>query len=303
VGSCDGKLYVLRKANGQLVWSYTTAGPVRSSPAVAEGKVLVGSDDGGLYCFDALASKATKLWEFQTSSPVSSSPAVASGKVFFGAHNSKIYALNATDGQQIWSYRTEGVVASSPAIAYGRVFAGSDDGKIYAFGQQVDIAVTEITSEKTVVGQGYAANIDVDVANQGQLRILDSVCLQCLSGPTIGVQMVIVDGGAGKTILFIWNTTGVPKGNYTFASYASLVSGETDTTDNFCVGSWIVVTIPGDVDGDFNVDIYDVVAVCVAYGSKRGDLEYKPNCDINNDAKIDIYDVVIACSHYGEKCP
>jgi len=64
------------------------------------------------------------------------------------------------------------------------------------------------------------------------------------------------------------------------------------------------VTIPGDVVASyFEVDIYDIVKICAAYGSKEGDPKYVPECDINCDRKIDIYDVVIACIHYRQIDP
>jgi len=50
-------------------------------------------------------------------------------------------------------------------------------------------------------------------------------------------------------------------------------------------------------------DIYDIVKICAAYGSKEGDPKYVPECDINCDRKIDIYDVVIACIHYRQIDP
>jgi outer membrane protein assembly factor BamB len=36
---------------GKELWSYEIGKAVASSPAVADGKVVVGSDDGMVYCF------------------------------------------------------------------------------------------------------------------------------------------------------------------------------------------------------------------------------------------------------------
>jgi thermitase len=65
----------------------------------------------------------------------------------------------------------------------------------------------------------------------------------------------------------------------------------------------LTVLIPGDTDADFDVDIYDVVRICAAYGSKRGEPPYDPVCDMNDDGKINIYDVVTATANYGQKWP
>src|SRR5208282_713818 len=55
-----------------LKWSYTTGGtridPVASSPAVANGVVYVGSNDGNVYALNA--STGAKLWSYNARSPV-----------------------------------------------------------------------------------------------------------------------------------------------------------------------------------------------------------------------------------------
>jgi hypothetical protein len=56
----------------------------------------------------------------------------------------------------------------------------------------------------------------------------------------------------------------------------------------------------GDVDGDRDVDIFDIVLIAGAYGSEEGEPRYNPNYDIDGDGDIDIFDIVIAASHYGE---
>ena len=60
------------------------------------------------------------------------------------------------------------------------------------------------------------------------------------------------------------------------------------------------MTILGDVDGDRDVDIFDIVAMAGAYGSETGDPEYEPNYDLDGDGDIDIYDIVAAAGNYGE---
>jgi outer membrane protein assembly factor BamB len=51
VGSDDGRVYLLSLDHGKQVWSYEIGRAVGSSPAVLDGKVVIGADDGLVYCF------------------------------------------------------------------------------------------------------------------------------------------------------------------------------------------------------------------------------------------------------------
>src|SRR5207237_5204507 len=58
----------------ELLWSFKTQGPVKSSAAIASGRIFIGSDDGYVYALDL--KTGTKLWVYKTEGPVESSPLV-----------------------------------------------------------------------------------------------------------------------------------------------------------------------------------------------------------------------------------
>jgi hypothetical protein len=64
---------------------------VQSSPAVAGGRVYVGSDDAKVYCLDA--STGAKIWSYLTGDRVVSSPAIVDGVVYIGSYDGKVYAF------------------------------------------------------------------------------------------------------------------------------------------------------------------------------------------------------------------
>lgn len=173
---------------------------------------------------------------------------------------------------------------------------------LYAHSASRDVAVTDVKPWKTIVGQGFACKINVTIANQGGFTETFNVTIYT-NTTSIATQTIALTSGNYATVTFTWNTTGVAKGNYAISAYAWPILGETDTTDNTCMAGVVTVTIPGDVDGDFDVDIYDVVKITSVYWSKVGEPEYRPNSDINGDGIIDIYDVVRCTSHYGETDP
>jgi len=75
---------------------------------------------------------------------------------------------------------------------------------------------------------------------------------------------------------------------------------ETEIQDNTFTTE-VCVTVPSDVDGDFDVDIFDIVRLVSHYGTHQSDPQYCPNCGIDGNRRTDIYDVVIACTHYGQR--
>jgi outer membrane protein assembly factor BamB len=53
VGSNDGVLYELALSSGKKLWEFTAGAPLSASPAAARGRLVIGSQDGVLYCFGA----------------------------------------------------------------------------------------------------------------------------------------------------------------------------------------------------------------------------------------------------------
>ncbi|MCK4958132.1 MAG: PQQ-binding-like beta-propeller repeat protein, partial [Planctomycetes bacterium] len=46
-----GRLYLLRLVDGEKLWSFDIGESIVSSPAVVDGVVVIGSDDGYVYAF------------------------------------------------------------------------------------------------------------------------------------------------------------------------------------------------------------------------------------------------------------
>ena len=131
IGSDDGNMYALDARMGTRLWSYPTGGFINSSPAVAQGVVYIGSSDRKVYALDA--KTGTRLWSYSTRDDIFSSPAVAHGVVYIGSYDHKVYALDAKTGTRLWSYPTGSFIFSSPAVVNGVVYLGSANGNMYAF--------------------------------------------------------------------------------------------------------------------------------------------------------------------------
>jgi formylglycine-generating enzyme required for sulfatase activity/outer membrane protein assembly factor BamB len=58
VGCNNGRLYAFDLINGTQKWSFKTGGAIVSSPSACDGAVLIGSDDGSVYCLDGVTNLA-----------------------------------------------------------------------------------------------------------------------------------------------------------------------------------------------------------------------------------------------------
>ena len=167
----------------------------------------------------------------------------------------------------------------------------------------VDISILNVETSKTTVGQGFLVNnISVTIKNQGETFETFNLTIY-VNTSSIASQVATLPSGDLAILKFIWNTTGFAKGNYVISAYATPVSGEIDTADNTFIDGTIYVGIPGDINGDRVVDIFDITYICVVYDTRIGEPGYVPNCDINSDGIIDIFDVTTACITYGQKDP
>jgi outer membrane protein assembly factor BamB len=139
------------------LWTASTGGG-KSSPAVANGVVYLGSITGGLLAYSATGSAGcsgvpytylqgmtcTPVWTGNTGRQNGSSPAVANGVVYIGTRDGHLDAFGAASGTLLWTAATGGSVDSAPAVADGVVYAGCSNNfepvgqtcgaNLYAFG-------------------------------------------------------------------------------------------------------------------------------------------------------------------------
>ena len=107
-----------------------------------------------------------------------------------------------------------------------------------------DVAVSSITPSATSVNQSETLSVTVLVANEGAATENFTLTLY-YDNTLIGSQTIPpLDPGVYQTVLFNWNTTGVPAGLYTLKATASTVWGEIDVADNTLVSGPVEVKIP-----------------------------------------------------------
>jgi outer membrane protein assembly factor BamB len=231
-------------------WSFSTGGDVESSPAVVNGVLYVGSDDGNVYALNA-ATGALK-WSVATGAPVQSSPAVAKSIVYVGSSNGDVYALKASTGASVWtddlSFLEPAGFRTPPTVSGGVVYIQGESGTVYALdaGIGFDIwaappascgeesAAAVAFRKGTVYATGFCGGEALSASNGESLRSFSGT-----SAPTVGQNMVFSGAGgmywgqAELTSATRWNADYFgDDGDFTATALAGgvLYTGDTDRT-------------------------------------------------------------------------
>ena len=142
VAAQDGFIYALDKASGTIAergWRRPQGEPPDRQPFVGGPAydpvtrlIVVGSEDGRLYGYDAESGASASWGSFPTGDKIWSTPVIRNSIAYFGSHDHNVYAVSLATGEQIWSYTTGGSVAGRPLLLDDMVIVGSFDKKLYA---------------------------------------------------------------------------------------------------------------------------------------------------------------------------
>jgi len=199
-------------------------GSVRSSPAVVNNRVFIGSSNKRIYTLNATTGSIIPGRTFYAGGAVESSPTVADGKVFFGSMNGSVYALEVATGNRVWNFAAKDSVYSSPVVVGGVVYFGSLDGYVYALnaGDKTEKwrfwTASKIYSSPAVSGgrifvgasdgRIYALNLT------GRCEWFYDTGQNCSSSPSVANGRVFIGSDNGKLYAFnatkreyLWNYT------------------------------------------------------------------------------------------------
>ncbi len=181
----DGKVRAMQSVNGEELWTFTTAGPIKQPPTLWEGRVYLGSGDGYVYALEAHTGKL--LWRFRAAPierrimaygnllstwPVNTGVLIHDGVAYFAAglidtDGTYVYAVDAKTGELVWQNNGTGHLdrkLRKGVSAQGILTVAN--GKLYmAGGNVINPAVYDLkTGEYLGAGPGDGS----PQANRGQ---------------------------------------------------------------------------------------------------------------------------------------
>jgi len=141
------------------------------------------------------------------------------------------------------------------------------------------------TLSSCYIYRGQTINVNVEVANQGQVRESTTLTLR-YNGTYIGEATVSVEPGSATTATVLWDTTNVLPGIYRIEASVPSLQSEKDVADN---SSSLLVKLrkTGDTDGDGDVDLDDLV------GTFLSQFTVNARYDIDGDGDVDIDDLIL----------
>lgn len=157
-----GTAYALDAATGRQIWRVDLGIPLRAAPTVAEGRVLVMSQDNRLTALNA--DTGAQDWQVTaTLEPAGilgpGSPAMDGGTVVVGFSSGELFALRVENGRTVWQDQLArtgrstalaalSAIVASPVIDRGRVFAIGHGGRMVA----IDLASGQRVWERSLGG-------------------------------------------------------------------------------------------------------------------------------------------------------
>jgi len=214
VVALDGGVHALDLVSGTERWSATTGAETHGSPSLADGLLIVGSNDGA-HAFST--DDGHVVWASPATGNVRGCPAIVGHTAVFVSSGGVATALDARTGAKLWS-RSLGVADnSSVAAAGGLAVLGLQDGSVVALdltdgsmrwradtGTGARIGTVAIDGGRVFVptldggGAGSRTITTLDLATGGRLWRLASPGDKSTYAPAIGDGRAIVEGEDGS---------------------------------------------------------------------------------------------------------
>ena len=160
-----------RLIDADISWRLNLPEVLTAGPAVANGKVFVGSSDGSIIAL--AAEDGQELWTVTINKEVSSTLSASNQAVIFHTSDGMLYALSSTVGSVLWSAQQEAPIltirgSAQPIISGNTVIAGFDNGRVSSYDLFSGAVLWDVASA-IPTGTSQLGRI-IDIADKMALR-------------------------------------------------------------------------------------------------------------------------------------
>ena len=212
----SGALFGLRKDRDSLAtanllqgeWKADLEGKVVGGPVFVPdlSLVLVGTDAGALYAFDADSGSPASWVKFPATAgavgPIWSTPRVVGSTAYFGSLDHNVYAVDLSNGTQIggWPYETSGGIIGRPLLIDDQMVVGSFDRNLHGINVSSGVGRVLVSADKWFWAGAATDGSNTFVSSlNGQVFVLDrdGNKLQefAVQGPVVAQPATIQSGG------------------------------------------------------------------------------------------------------------
>jgi outer membrane protein assembly factor BamB len=131
--SSDGRIYAVKKENGEIQWIKYGSLPFNSSPVLYAGKLYVVDAGGSLYAIEESTGQTS--WRYRTRAQSGASLAIIEGTVFVGSDEGYVHAIDERTGRMRWRARA-GAAVQTVQPAGKCLLATSLDNFVYCLSTQ-----------------------------------------------------------------------------------------------------------------------------------------------------------------------
>ena len=129
--SPDDHVHALDVETGDPVWTYVLESSATTAPYVANGILLVGTEEPRFYALDAASGDL--LWSRDIEGWMLESPTLADGVLYGEFNDGNLRALDVSTGETLWQFQKGYFWDNvSYTIDNGVIYVGALDGRVYA---------------------------------------------------------------------------------------------------------------------------------------------------------------------------
>lgn len=188
-----GRVMAMERATGKQLWQITLKAPLSAGPAVADGKVFLGSSQAEVIALNL--TDGAELWRAPATSEILAAPVAQDGMVFVHTLDGGLAALEASNGKQLWKFSLNIPPlmlrhSSTPVVTSDYVISGFASGKVVAINRidgsvdwaqdvslpkgrsdiqrMVDVSAMPIVSQDMVYAVAYQGNLAAFALKSGQ---------------------------------------------------------------------------------------------------------------------------------------